>query len=98
MNFHSQKLFKIWSTSLFQVLLLGVMRIDRIRNENTRTAQDRQFIDKERPNIGMEAAVCWEDAKDGTTIQEERKAKENVHGCSEGGHGDGWFDIRRCKG
>ena len=78
--------------------------MDRIRNEYIRgTAQVGRFGDKVR-----EARLRWfghvhrrvsgvyreKDVEDGAARQEEkRKAKEEVHGCGEGGHAGGWRHI-----
>ena len=46
------------------------------------------------------SGVYWEkDIEDGAARQEEkRKAKEEVHGCGEGGHAGGWSVNGRCGG
>ncbi len=77
---------------------LGVTRVNKIRDDYIRgTAHDGKFGNKAR-----EVRLCWfgrvwrggrhgthqvKGVKDGAARQEEKgKAKEEVYGCSEGGH------------
>ena len=82
---------------------LGVTRMDKIRNEYIRgTAQVGKFGEKTR-----EARLRWygnlrrkddgynweKDAEDGVARKEETwKAKKEVYGCGERGHGSGWSE------
>ena len=73
---------------------LGVTRMDKIRNEYIRgTAQVGKFGEKTREArlrwYGHLRRVYWEkDAEDGVARKKETgKAKKEVYGCAERGHG-----------